>query len=141
MPKETVLARKSRKRGLLQLLMSKNVKWNICRNWGLAFQYPNSILLICSMYKQQKYGTETNLRENFDLLFENTCRATLTRSYSALMKWAVSSFDTVKPLKVSTSKSSFSLSSHIILLLSVGSFKRRAKNVCETISDGQVSPS
>lgn len=44
---------------------------------------------------------------------------------SDLMKWAVSNFATENPRKVSTSSSSFSLSSHNICLLSDGSFRKR----------------
>lgn len=58
---------------------------------------------------------------------------------SVLMKWVVRSFETVKPLKESTPKSSFSLSSHKILLLSDGSFRNKQKAMCENKNSGTKS--
>lgn len=50
-----------------------------------------------------------------------------TTHCSVFTKWAVRSFATVNPRKVSTSKSSFSFSSHIICLLSDGSFNNKTE--------------
>lgn len=95
--------------------------------------WENKLIFLDFLFAPFKPSTKAVWKWKSYLLTKLPLRLNIRATHCYVFKkWTARSFVTVKPLKVSTSKSSFSFSSHIILLLSDGSFinKPRRLNDC-----------